>query len=214
MNHFLSITDILLEPIIGMEYPRMMWHCRELPGILCQHRTVQSWDGDWLPRSEPEQTALASTSHGASGGTGARRGMAGPGPVTSPAVPARVTHQEESLPCPLVSHGAAWWWSPAWDYSGLELGAGERLRDYSDHWSWIITWGQVTGPRVSATRGEIRPGLAGTDQMSNVDAVQCLHNSGNSLTLSNGNFTVWIGVLDDFLRFSNPNCCLESRQRM
>ena len=139
------------------------------------------------------------------GGAGARYQPRSPGPGHTPG---RISSLST------VSHGAAWWWSPAWDYSGLELGAGERLRDYSDHWSWIITWGQVTGPRVSATRGEIRPGLAGTDQMSNVDAVQCLHNSGNSLTLSNGNFTVWIGVLDDFLRFSNPNCCLESRQRM
>ena len=87
MNHFLSITDILLEPIIGMEYPRMLWHCRELPGI-CVHRTVQSWDGDWLPRSEPEQSALASTSPASSGGTGARQaGDGGAGARYQPRVP-------------------------------------------------------------------------------------------------------------------------------
>ena len=159
MNHFLSITDILLEPIIGMEYPRMMWHCRELPGILCQHRTVQSWDGDWLPRSEPEQTALASTSHGASGGTGARRGMAGPGPVTSPAVPARVTHQEESLPCPCT--GVPWcslvmvtsvglFWAGAWGRGEVaRLQWSLVLDNYlgSGHWSQGLsnTWWDQTG---------------------------------------------------------------------
>ena len=158
----------------------MTWS-RECPGIVSQHRTGQSWDGDWLPRGEREQQRWPARAQGASGGTGARRGMAGRGPVTSPGHPARATPGRIS-----VSHGAAagWGW-PAWDYSGLELGRGERLRDYSDHgWSWIITWGQVTGPRASATRGEIRPGRAGTDQ--------CLHNSGNPFRLSKGNFTVWI----------------------
>ena len=52
MNHFLSITEILLEPITGMEYPECCDTAENYPGYLAergQHRTVQSWDGDWLP---------------------------------------------------------------------------------------------------------------------------------------------------------------------
>ena len=68
-----------------------------------QHRTGQSWDGDWLPRGEREQRWPA-RAQGASGGTGASRGMAGQGPDTSPAHPARATPGRVS-----VSHGAAAW---------------------------------------------------------------------------------------------------------
>ena len=64
-----------------------------------QHRTGQSWDGDWLPRGEREQRWPA-RAQGASGGTEAGGGWRGGGPIPAPHTRPG-PHQEESL-CPMV----------------------------------------------------------------------------------------------------------------
>ena len=89
MNHFLSITDILLEPIIGMEYPRVLWHGAEnVPGLWASTGRVRAGMATGYP-GWARAAALASTSPGSirrhrgqagDGGAGARYQPRSPGP--------------------------------------------------------------------------------------------------------------------------------------
>ena len=139
---------------------RMLWHCRELAGI-------SGWEG---PAPDcPELgwrlvTRVCSShrcQHEPSGGTGAwsqagdgggaaryQSRIPGPGHTSS--------RKEESELCPrLPGHHRVtilgWSWGQR---------RGCEITDISDVQSPIITRGQVTGPMVSATRGETRPGTS------------------------------------------------------
>ena len=143
----------------------MLWHCRELPGI-------SGWEGPapdgpelgWRLVTRVRSTPLPArairrhrglVTQAGDGGGAARYKARIPGP-------GHHTEQEESVPCKLCPrlpghHRGTilgWSWGP---------GRGCEITVITDVWSPIITRGQVTGPMVSATRGDIRPGPA-TDQ--------------------------------------------------
>ena len=90
MNHFLSITEILLEPIIRMEYPRLLrariardlWVQGPAPGCpeLLRRlvvRTEERSAGQHEPASQPRPRARQAGDHAAGAVTGLRPG--GPG---------------------------------------------------------------------------------------------------------------------------------------
>ena len=166
MNHFLSITEILLEPITEWNIPNVVTLPRISRDIWLRGPAPDGPELGWRlvtrvcssPRCQHEPSGGTGAWSQAGDGGGAARYQAripGPGHTSS--------RKEESELCPrLPGHHRVtilgWSWGQR---------RGCEITDISDVQSPIITRGQVTGPMVSATRGETRLGTI-SDQMFNV----------------------------------------------
>ena len=165
MNHFLSITEILLEPITEWNIPNVVTLPRISRDIwlrgastgLSRAGMATGYPGLLLT----PLPARAIRRHRGLVTGGGWRGR-GPLPVSHPRPGSqRSSRKEESELCPrLPGHHRVtilgWSWGQR---------RGCEITDISDLWSPIITRGQVTGPMVSATRGETRLGTI-SDQCS------------------------------------------------